>query len=1180
MLKRLELIGFKSFADRTRFDFAPGITAVVGPNGSGKSNIVDAVRWLLGEQSAKNLRGGEMTDVIFNGSSTRKSLGMAEVTMTFDNTKRELDSDADEVQVTRRVFRDGQNEYAVNGREARLKDVRDLFLGSGAGHGAYSVIEQGRVDALLTATTKDRRAIFEEAAGISRFKAKKLEALKKLERVDADLIRVHDILNELDKQLRALRLQAAKAQRYQEYAGRLKDVRVAVGRAEYAALTVELAKEQAAFAGLKAAVAGMTATAAAGETGLHDLDRQLAQADDAIRRTDARLADARQRISGKEATAAAERTAVESLAADLGRAGQQRADLAARVRGLDAAAARSANELDFLRQRANAEQIRADAAARELADAAGAILGLTRRVAAAHDAKFTSIAAAARHRGEADAARVQADRLAAELKRKQADAATTAARHAALGRLLADLSRTDADLRGRAEQARQSLAAHAARRADLRAQADALQPELDRHRQERSALGGRAAVLEGLEKSLEGVGAGGRAVLERVRGGDSRLSGAVVGLVADLLTAPRDIAPLVDLALGDAAQRFVVRDAALMGGVLAALGPVPGRVGFIPLSYSANDAPPPAGGVSLAGLVQSGVPGLATQLLGRVYLVDALPPPGTPPRPGDRLLTRAGELLEPDGTVTVGPPLAGTGLLSRKSELREVVARVRTLETRIDDLDVRQLDLRRQADALDAPVREAEADLAALSGEAGTLREQLGEQRQAERQLADNLALLTQETRVLEGEARRGTAMLVAAESASVSADKTAAQAQAEADAAAQALAAAEHSRDRAAHDHTTAQVAVSRVNEQLTAQRKKRDEVTAELTRRRADAGQLTTADADARARHLAATLNALRATAAAADAYADKDRTEREAAAATAARAGLAARRAALQDELRRGRADWQEQQDAAHAHELAARDLSGRQSTVAGRIRDEYGVDLATVPAAPVPPNAGFEVDDLRQKIAKLGSVHVESVAELAAVEAREQELRGQFDDLTQGRDKLTAIITQINADSRTLFADTLAAIRGHFQEMFRKLFGGGLADIVLEDESDILESGIEITAHPPGKQPQRLSLLSGGERALVAVALLLAIFRSKPSPFCLLDEIDAAMDEANTQRLAERLAEFSGRSQFIVITHKKRTMAKADVLHGVTMQESGVSKLVGVRFEDWPDDAAVGAEAAAA
>jgi chromosome segregation protein len=351
---------------------------------------------------------------------------------------------------------------------------------------------------------------------------------------------------------------------------------------------------------------------------------------------------------------------------------------------------------------------------------------------------------------------------------------------------------------------------------------------------------------------------------------------------------------------------------------------------------------------------------------------------------------------------------------------------------------------------------------------------------------------------------------------------------------------------------------------------------------------------------------LATLRATAAAAAAYADKEARERQAADLSARRDGLRSARQRLQDELKDSRDAWSAQRDRAHARELAVRDLANRRGAVAQRVRDEYGTDLASlgqetgdrgqeteemsgavgseelVKLTPVPGledlspvscplSPSHEITDLRQKIAKLGSVNLESLDELAAVEKREADLRGQFDDLAASRAKLQQIIDQINADSRALFSETLAAVRQHFQELFRKLFGGGMADVVLEDESDVLESGIEITARPPGKERQRLSLLSGGERALTAVALLLAIFRSKPSPFCLLDEVDAAMDEANTQRLAGLVREFSDRSQFVVITHKKRTMAAADVLHGVTMQESGVSKLVAVRFEDWPDEA---------
>ncbi len=1209
MLKRLELIGFKSFADRTRFDFAPGVTAIVGPNGSGKSNVVDAVRWLLGEQSAKSLRGGEMTDVIFNGSSTRKSLGLAEVTMTFDNAGRALPLDADEVQVTRRVYRDGQGEYLINGQPSRLKDIRELFLGTGAGHGAYSVIEQGRVDALLSASTKDRRVIFEEAAGISRFKAKKVEALRKLAGVEEQLVRVQDVLTELDKQLRTLRLQAAKAQRYQEYTARLRDLRVAAGLAEYRSLSEALAVEEAVLAGLRAELSAAAAEAEAGEADLRKLDRELSRAEDALRHQEARLADARQQIGACEAQAKAERGQAAGLEAELLRIGRQRADLGHRTRAAEAEAARVAGELDEVSRTADAERSRAEAAAAAVAAAAARIAELTRQAQADRELQFELVGRSAKLHGDAEAARAQADRLRRDLARRRAEAEQARARHDALGRLLADLSQTDADLRQRLADARQALADHVAAREELRQRADALQLDLEALREERSALRGRADVLEGLERGLEGFGAGVRAVLHRVRAGE--LSGAVLGLVADLLTAPRDVAPLIDLALGDAAQRFVVRGAAALDELLNALGELPGRVGLIPLGAS-----PPAAAEGLitsslqtaASFVHCDRPDLShlpDQLLGRVLIADDLAAARllAPAHPGFRFVTRSGELLEPDGTVTVGPPLAEAGILSRKSELRHLRQQVADLDARIAAIEAEQADLRGRADALDAPVRDREAEIAALTGEAGSLRDQILEQRQVQRQLADALDLMAREAAIAEAELAKADGACHEAERQAAEADREAEEVKGRLAGADAALSAAERDRDERVRENTDAQVALSRVNERLAGLRKKRDELDAELRQRRIDGVNLSAADRSVRGRLLESQLAALRAGAAAATAYADKEARERQAAELAAQREALRAARERRQHKLKESRDAWAGRRDQAHARELAARDLSNRRDALAQRIRDEYGVELAALaqgqgargegqgeesdpvpsppaggtdfgPPAPCPsplaPSAEQEIADLRQKIAKLGSVNLEAVGELAEVEKRAADLRAQFDDLTAGRAKLRQIIDQINADSRRLFAETLAAVRRHFQELFRKLFGGGMADVVLEDESDVLESGIEITARPPGKELQRISLLSGGERALTAVALLLAIFRSKPSPFCLLDEVDAAMDEANTVRLAGLLREFAQRSQFVVVTHKKRTMAAADALYGVTMQESGVSKLVAVRFEDWPDE----------
>ena len=501
MLKRLELIGFKSFADRTRFDFAPGITAIVGPNGSGKSNIVDAVRWLLGEQSAKSLRGTEMTDVIFNGSSTRKSLGMAEVTMTFDNTAKQLDFDADEVQITRRVYRDGQGEYLINGQESRLKDIKELFLGSGAGHGAYSVIEQGRVDALLTASTKDRRTIFEEAAGISRFKVKKLETLRKLERVDTDLIRVHDILRELETQLRTLRLAASKAQRYQEYTTRLKALRIGVSLAEFQTITASLNTEEQVLVGVRAAVATMTTDAETGEEDLRKLDWELSRTEETLRHQEAKLAEAKQLIATQEGTAKSERGQSTGLETELVRVGKQRAELGNRSRIIETEAARVANELDFISQRAAAEKERSTNAAAAVSDVIVRIADLTRQIQIDRDKQMELFGHAMKLEGDRDSYHRQVERLRHDLTRKRDEAERNQTKHDALNGLLADLSQTDTDLQIRLTRTRRSLAQHIEQRDTLQQAAAVIQTNLDSLRERRSALQGRADVLAGLEQS-------------------------------------------------------------------------------------------------------------------------------------------------------------------------------------------------------------------------------------------------------------------------------------------------------------------------------------------------------------------------------------------------------------------------------------------------------------------------------------------------------------------------------------------------------------------------------------------------------------------------------------------------------------------------------------------------------
>lgn len=1223
MLKRLELVGFKSFADRTRFDFSPGITGVVGPNGSGKSNVVDAVRWILGEQSAKSLRGGEMADVIFNGSSSRKSLGLAEVTVTFDNSRRLLAVDADEVELTRRVYRDGTGEYLINGEIARLKDFKEMFLGSGAGANGYTIIAQGRVDELLQASTKDRREIFDEAAGISRFKARKVETLRKLAAVEINLTRSKDRLDSFETQLRTLRMQAAKAQKYREYSDRLRELRVGLGVREYRELSKLLESERTILAELQAEVAGANQQTDELENVLRELDRTVSRAEDGLRHQEGRLADARQQIAGHESTLKHERSAAAEYEAELLRIGRQRAELGARTRLIEADAARAAVEAAAAEQCLEAEQSAADDAAAALAGAAERVAALDRDIAVDRGRQFQLVSDAATARSNASASLAQVERLQKEYTRKLGEIEQSTARRAGLAETLDGLSRADADVQARLNQARDRLHQLQSDRDGLAGRIGRVQESLESLRVRQGDLHGRVTVLEDLDRAFDGLGAGVRDVLERVRAERALQEdspspeprptlGDIVGLVADLLRVPHEIAPLVELALADAAQRFIIRSHDVEA-IAAAVGAVPGRVGFIPYkvkednnaSVSAQTHNGVAAGPglltsesSLASRVACELPGLPEQLLGNVLLVNSLADARRlhHAHPGYRVVTIGGELLEPDGTLTIGPPRTEAGLVSRKSELRELREQFRALTEQIAITTVELADLHRRADTTDGTIEAVDSEIELLSGESGDLQQKIARQLQQVEQLDEVIVLARRECDILEEDVRGAEAAWVSAKLAAEEAELAEEALRTGLAEAEEVLRRAEQARDAAQEANTAAQVALSRAMADRDRARDRASALEIDLRKRRVEAVDLAATDSTTRARLADCALALLNASAGQAEGYREKEHREGLIAELAAKADADRVARERIRDELQALRSTWQEQQAHAHARELAVHDLESRRNGIAARIRDDYGVELAQlVDAVSVtgegtqdsgneslvsnesngteylaPAEAQQQIEELKRKLTRLGSVNMEALEELTRVEAEYNALRAQHDDLGQARKSLEDVIDAINADSRTLFTETLATVRGHFQELFRKLFGGGQADVVLEDGMDVLESGIEIIARPPGKELRSLSLLSGGEKTLSAIALLLAIFKSKPSPFCILDEVDAALDEANTTRLAGVLREFLDLSQFIVVTHKKRTMAAADRLWGVTMQESGVTRLLPMRFEDWPDE----------
>jgi chromosome segregation protein len=1189
MLKRLELVGFKSFADRTWFTFPTGLTAIVGPNGSGKSNVVDAVKWILGEQSAKSLRGGEMADVIFNGSSSRRALGLAEVTLTLDNSDKHLNTDAAEIAVTRRVHRDGTGEYLINGQQSRLKDVRELFLGSGAGSTAYCIIEQGRVDALLQASPRDRRAIFEEAAGISRFKAKKQEALRKLEHTAENLTRLRDILGEVEARLRRVRLDAEKARKFQEYGGRLRDLRVGIGLREYHALTEQLTAETARLDGLRGEMSASAMQVAVWEAEAKQLEDSLAATETEIARATDGVSDARRRIATFQERQAHEGAKAAETAEELAGARRRAIELTQIVRSLESAADDSRAAVAAAEGEADVRRARAGELEAAAAETEESLAALRQRVQDGRDRQFHLVGRAAALNSEATSARGQLDKLQRDRDRKRRDREGKTAELGSVERVLATLGHKDSDLQNRIALARQALADRRKERDDLRGRAKGLAETLEDLRVRRSGLTGRIDVLENLERTQEGLGTGVREVLADLASGSSPLSDVVIGLVADSLRVPRDLAPLIDISLGEVTSHFVVRDSLQLDAALSARGrPFSGRVSFLPLT----ETEPLAHGDDTATADRwvtcenPELAGLPRQLLGRTLVADDIPTGRRlavdPELAGFRFVTRGGELLNPDGTLTVGPHRAEAGIVSRKSELRELRLQAALLDGEIGDAERRLADLRDQADGLAGPIHGLEDEIRALTSNAADVQTEILKQTQQRERLTDEIALICHEWEMLEEELSRLEAFWRETRGKAEDAERQAEELRAEIETADHAIRAYEHERAVRQQEQTAARVALAETTQRLSSLREAHQKLEADLDRGRIETDRMARHEGILLARQADCELAALRAAAGLAEAFRAKDALEQQIAHGARQRDADKSRRGELTGLLNAARSESQQLVEQLHARELTARDLDAARTRVADRLREDYQLDLATEYTAsplakgqPLPgdwdgPGAAQEVESLRKKIRHLGNVSLEALAELAEVECRANDLQAQINDLTAAEQSLRAVIAKINEDSKKLFQETYDAVRAHFQELFRKLFGGGMADIVLDQPEDVLESGVDIVARPPGKELRSISLMSGGEKTLTAVALLLAIFRSKPSPFCLLDEVDAALDEANTERLAKTIHDFTDRSQFIVITHKKRTMAYADVLYGVTMQESGISKQIAVRFDDWPED----------
>jgi chromosome segregation protein len=1173
-LQRLEIQGFKSFVDRTQVDFGDGITGVIGPNGCGKTNVSDAIRWVMGEQSAKQLRGDSMEDVIFNGCPTRKPLGLAEVHLTFRNDRGILPTEFSEVTVSRRVFRSGMSEYFINKTPCRLRDIRDLFFDTGMGSHAYSVIERQMVDHVLSDNSGHRRFLFEEASGITKYKARKKEALAKLDATENDLTRLNDIVFEIERELRSLARQVGKARRFQRLRDEIRDLDLTLTAGQVDALKAREAEardqwqeEAVRREGVTAGLDGIEASLSDTRLALLEVERELATAQGGLRdREEARQGAQNQVVLLRERAAGLGRRATEALA-DADRMRERLVEVRARE---DEAAARR-DALSAERETAQAE---AEAGERALQEVE-AELRRRREVAADHkQLSLDLFSAEAEKRGACERVRERQVSLA-----ERRDAA--AARLAELEQRVAQLDRTteqgaerrrglDLEL----DEARRGVADVDARIAGLAERARAAGETLAATRRESAAVESRLSTLQELKRNFEGVSEGVKALL-----GEGPIPAGVVGLVSDVLEVPAAYLDALEASLGEAAAFVLVEDRDALEDALARLrGLDSGRATLVDLAHVTGGPPPAA--PSEAGIVGRASDlvrcdvrfgPLVERLLGSVIVVEDR---GTAAalaarsEGGLRFVSLDGEVWE-RGRVRAGSARSLSGLLHRETQIRELSGQLAELGLAAEGLET-------EAASLDA-ARET------CVGDRSQAQEQVDVRREAIEQLARELDSAARERVWAASEADERRREIAAIEAETETLGRALAQAEddlgeyqrqlglardqlADLDGAVRAL---EERREAAASRAQQARetlLRASREEGEWQAQWAR-----AEQTRRELETGIAARIDEERAGRAQMASIEAeVTGLEAGLTGLLESESTQRERVVELQKRhLGLKEEAQRLDDEARQRRFHQTELGELLHQLELDRVQARADLERTFERLRTEYAMDPEAWAPGPAPEGfdaeaARRQLDESRERLRGIGAVNLLALDEYGKKKERWTFLTQQRADLLQAKAQLLEAIEKINVTATELFNETFAKVQEHFRDLFKTLFEGGDSELRMIGE-DPLESEIEIVARPRGKHLQSISLMSGGERALTAIALLFAIYLVKPSPFCLLDEVDAPLDDANVDRFLRMLRRFSDRTQFVVITHNKKTMEAAHTLYGVTMQELGVSKLVSVRFD---------------
>ena len=1230
MLTSIEIAGFKSFADRVRIDFSEGISVIVGPNGSGKSNIVDAIKWVLGEQSIKKLRGSEMADVIFGGSKTRSPANMAEVTLSFDNKNRFFSLDTDELHLTRRLYRNGDSEYLINRRAVRLKDIRDLLTGSGLGAQAYSIIEQGRIGLLLQSTSLQRRAILEDAAGTSLFNARSLEVLRRLERVDQNLFRISDLVRELENQYKKTKSQAGKAEQQRQYLDRYKLLRTEAALIEWHRGKTRLEQFDSEAKSLSDRCEELNDTVNRAELIRKKYRRRFQQVEHELRAVETELGDAREEAASGESIVRLQMTQIFQLDKEIEEQCLKIQEI--KLQNGDAAESikRTANDLLDARR-----------AYREVKSGHDFQKGELDRLTAECDTLHSSLDQNRRCLQENKNSQIRLgekiEGLNLRLQPLRTRANEKEARYRELAEILSAFLETDSRFQGelksfkdRLDKIRRRIDKNKSVRDGAVLHMDRLNDEIREMQQRFAADSERLSLLKDLVRNQEGLSSGVKEVL-RLAKNSSGIFRHVHGLVADLIRVSAEAAPLIESILGQKAQYVVVSpDADLFAHLEKMIendnSVFSGRVGFVWLSDSSQDLKDdfwkgPGLYDGLPGVVGRAdrfvetnpkFESLVYRLLGRTWIVDSLKTAKrlfalTQRKPLEEddgtndsshyeeadFITLSGEALLSNGTLLVGSACTSDGQITRRTEIRTLSEKIDILQSEIASQQVRIAENSELIERLNGEIDHDEKELHQLQNEIDDLQIRLTAHRQQDKNSQREFQLLKKE---IEGLSREETQIVrdlndckvhkQELDEQTLSLEETVNQQTGE-------FSRSDKFRKDASRKLTDLQIQLAKSEAQITALQERQRQFDDSLSERRKNLQEHLEQLGILRSRRETAENKVLHAETVVAEQTWHKEKMTEKRQALMAKKESASAQVSEIDDQLKTDGLLLAQAREEFHRNEMDQERIGESMKNLADTMREDYNIDLPALVAERFPKlgaqeekcsddlssletpagtleDCQREINSLKVKIQRLGNVNPDAVETLEELQSRFEMLSKQYNDLETSKHSILKIVARTDRRRQALFKETFDAVRGHFLILFQQLFGGGHADIVFEDPDNPMTSGVDIIARPPGKELKNVALLSGGEKTLTSVAFLLALFQYRSSPICILDEVDAALDEVNVDRFSAVVRDFKTDTQFIMITHSKKTMMVAKTLYGVTMQESGVSKLIAVQFDEVGED----------